>query len=191
MIQSLLRQHRAFIHFTTDHASPHKDKFASIKFDDTTWTYIQEMEAIMSSMGVVNMGTQTDQPGFISYCWYQIQYVWSTAEKGEMFSVMNFKKTWSPETPVHKIPTELRARKDLLPQSLEFQHRIVRECDLYVPDPDSDMRLSILFNPVSTKLCLRYDIIFVFLFFFLFLLLLWKHSMCVCLFAHNPKCHLL
>jgi hypothetical protein len=143
MIQSLLRQHRAFVHFTTDHASPHKTKFSAIRFEERDWIYIQEMEGIMSGMGVVTLGTQTDQPCYISYCWYQVQYVRSTAERGEGFSLMNLKKTWAPDTPLHMIPVEYRKRQDLLPESIIFLKRIVRECDFYLKEPDGDMRLSI------------------------------------------------
>jgi hypothetical protein len=68
---------------------------------------------------------------------------------------MDIPKKWAPDTPLDLIPTLWRARDALLLASQLFLDRAAHKCDIYLPEPDSDMRLSIFFNPISTKLCLR------------------------------------
>jgi hypothetical protein len=138
----------------TNYDEEFKDRFANIKFTEYDWTFIQEMEDVMKKMGVLTIGTQTDQPGYISFCWYQVMLVRSTASSLRFFPLMKMTEKWDPDTAIKDIPLCKRERKDLTPDTIQFLARIVSECDRYLPKPDSDMRLAIYFNPVATKLVL-------------------------------------
>jgi hypothetical protein len=59
MMESLLRQHNAFKVFTTTDRT-HSSKFANIKLTEHDWIIIQDFEAILRKMGVVNIGVQSD-----------------------------------------------------------------------------------------------------------------------------------
>jgi hypothetical protein len=85
----------------------------------------------MNEMGVLTIGTQTDQVGYIAFCWYQIVYT------------------------IDQVQFIYRQRGDLLPQSREFLTRLEKEFLHFLPYPDRDMRLSIYFNPIATKLLPR------------------------------------
>jgi hypothetical protein len=151
MVQSLLRQHRAF-KYLTNYDDEFKERFQNISFTEYDWTFIQEMEGVMKQMGVLTIGTQTDQVGYISFCWYQIMLVRSTASSLNFFPMMKITDKWDPDTPIQDIPLCKRERKHLTPDTKIFLARIVSECDRYLPTPDSDMRLAIFFNPIATKL---------------------------------------
>jgi hypothetical protein len=153
MIQSLLRQHRAF-KYLTNYDEEFKERFSNINFTKYNWAFIQEMDGVMKKMGVLTIGTQTDQVGYILFCWYAAMLVRSTASSLKFFPLMKMTEKWDPDTPINDIPLCKRERKDLTPDTIIVLSRIVAECDRYLPKPDSDMRLAVYFNPVATKLVL-------------------------------------
>jgi hypothetical protein len=63
---------------------------------------------------------------------------------------MNFNKEWKPDAKVSTIPLTDRLRTNLTIESQELLQRLVKECDFYLPYPDSDMRMALYFNPVAT-----------------------------------------
>jgi hypothetical protein len=154
MMESLLRQHNAFKVFTTTDQT-HSGKFTNIKLTEHDWVLIQEFEAIMREMGVINIGVQSDQVGYISFCWYQIFQVCFWAESACSFKVMNFNKEWKPDAKTSSIPLIDRPRHSLPEEAQQLLKRLVVEFDNYLPFPDSDMRMALYFNPVATITALQ------------------------------------
>jgi hypothetical protein len=146
MIQSLLRQHHLYQHFT-QHDETYGPNFNNNIFSEGDLKFIQELEGVMRPFNLLNIGAQSDTVGFIAYSWFTIMFVRATIKLAPSFTMMDLKKRWPPHTQVCNIPEITRERELLSDNTLKFIERIDKEFQNYFPHPDMDMRLAIYFHP--------------------------------------------
>jgi hypothetical protein len=148
MLQSLLRQHHLYQHFT-QHDELYGPHFINNIFSESDLKFVQELDGVMRPFNLLNIGAQSDTPGFIAFSWFTISFVRATIKLSPNFTMMDLKKRWPPSTNVDKIPQITRNREDLCANTITFIERIDKEFDHYFPQPDMDIRLALYFHPAA------------------------------------------
>jgi hypothetical protein len=150
MIQLLLRQHHLYQHFT-QHDETYGPFFGQNNniFSEADLKFIQELEGDIRPFNLLNIGAQSDQPGYIAFSWFTISFVQATISRRPSFTMYVLKKRWPPSTLVSKIPNITRDRSELSEHTLTFIARIEKEFDHYFPHPDMDMRLAVYCHPAA------------------------------------------
>jgi hypothetical protein len=148
MLQSLLRHHHLYQHYT-QHDETYSPHFSNKIFSESDLKFVQELEGVMRPLNLLNIGAQSDTPGFIAFSWFSIMFVRATIKLSLSFTMMDLKKRWTSKTHVDKIPQITQDRDDLSANTITFIERIDKEFQHYFPQPDMDMRLALYFYPAA------------------------------------------
>jgi hypothetical protein len=128
---------------------------ADCLLNDQEWQELAEIEAILRVMNTLAMSSQREDPGWISFSWFEV-----VLAKAKLFSNKNPLKifdtsvTWSPDVKIKDIPIiAVETDSPLLSETAKtLISRINDEFKNYFPIPDSDQLIAINVHPVMVSM---------------------------------------
>lgn len=146
MLESVLRSKHLLSIFQG--SCSFREQLASVKISDDDWVVIAECEAILRHLNVLAMESQRDGDGSIAFSWFQTACCRSRLEREKEFLVVDCSKNWTTESSFADIPKMKLKEENLSKIPLTMLHRLQKEFQQYLPEPDEDQILAMVLHPV-------------------------------------------